>query len=561
MKPQTSKAKLNKKTNLSVRSSYKLKVFSLAVGAAAFTSCTGQVPGSLKFAQTADLFNSTVNVNTKLDILWVVDNSGSMDVSQETLRNGFATFAQKYMKPNWDIHSAVITTDTYLANPAFKNYLASTVSGSVNYDSPYINGTNTVYGTPSSTLEGRTAAWVNPAWAPNLFSEVSGKLIPTHGITENQQNPNYGPNYAKLLPMIHDGPTTTLCWENESLFLTSYSQCAIRDNQNGNTGPTHCANPAAGESGLSQCVNTVMNDTVHTMMPIISTIPPTGTPADSAWTNQLVDNFIVNLSTGSSGSGRERGLASIAQLMSDNEAPGSATAFFRPGALRVIVIVSDEDDQSLAYPNPVPSNFDVNTNYADSFCLPKTVDGYTYRVQAACPDPTHLVPLATYKSQFDSFFSTLDGTTGNPNYFVVPIVLSAGASIQQIHLERQAEALAAGVGYQVISDRGDRYIDFANLVGNGSVVMDFASTDYTPILGAIGQAIVAKKSVFTLTRAPGSADSVSVYVMHADGSSTQISTSNFTISGTTLVITNYDLLLGLSSTDQIAISYEPSSVQ
>src|SRR5689334_3965525 len=42
-------------------------------------------------------------VNSKVDLLWVIDNSSSMDPSQDRLRDALGQFARTYMKPKWDI--------------------------------------------------------------------------------------------------------------------------------------------------------------------------------------------------------------------------------------------------------------------------------------------------------------------------------------------------------------------------------------------------------------------------------------------------------------------------
>src|SRR5690606_10221495 len=98
-------------------------------------------------------------------------------------------------------------------------------------------------------------------------------------------------------------------------FLKGTTDCAIRDDQTGDTGTAGCISPGGAQSSLTQCVNTIENDTVRSGKAIIETKPPTGVPGDSAWTQQLVKDFIINLSTGSAGQGSERGLGSVIQLL------------------------------------------------------------------------------------------------------------------------------------------------------------------------------------------------------------------------------------------------------
>src|SRR5687767_5197949 len=116
-------------------------IFSLTASAAILVSCTES--GNIRFAQQLEIFdaNQTQDVNTKLDILWVIDNSGSMEDNQQKVRAGLVSFASKYMKPTWDIRSAVITTDVFLSHPSFHTYLNVTpISGTANYAPPYLNG-------------------------------------------------------------------------------------------------------------------------------------------------------------------------------------------------------------------------------------------------------------------------------------------------------------------------------------------------------------------------------------------------------------------------------------
>src|SRR5262249_53861058 len=112
------------------------------------SGCTGS-PGAFHLQQANEIKNASLEISTKIDLLWVVDNSSSMDVEQQRLRDGFAAFAHKYMQPTWDIRVAVITTDAYLAHPAFNTYLNTTIPGSTNYTSAYVAG--------------RIGTWQNPS--------------------------------------------------------------------------------------------------------------------------------------------------------------------------------------------------------------------------------------------------------------------------------------------------------------------------------------------------------------------------------------------------------------
>lgn len=536
------------------------------------SSCTGQLPGSFRYLQEEETYPTIREINTEIDILFVIDNSASMDTAQNKLRNGFASFARTYLQPTWDIQLAVITTDTYLANPAFSTYLSTTIRNSAGYKSNYIAS--------------RLSTWQNPTSNPSLVNTTTGYF--DAGLTYNELVPSWGSDYARLLPGIHDGPTTSLCFEVMPYFYRGVTQCAVRDAATANTGISHCVTPdtAIGESSISQCVNTTQNNTVRSGSAILKTIPDDGTPADSAWLETLIQQFTVNATTGSVGHGSERGLSSLTQFITDNES--SDTVFFRKGATRLIVFVSDEDDQSINIPDSPAADFTPNSNYkcdleglrtgntvsrytttngyccADGSCTfgavgttcdSKTVDGYTYTV-GVCPLTEELIPVATIQSQVSDFFKALD-ETDDANMVVASIVPTTAATIQAMQTERTASDTTANSVKVTAVDRGDRYIEFGTLTGSDSMTLDIGEEDYSPILDQIGLAIIAKKGSFTLDREPTSSEDMIITLRHADGTSTEITSADYTIDGKTIVVTNTATILAFAKDDQLIISYQP----
>jgi hypothetical protein len=493
--------------------------------------CTQQAPNSFRLQQQLQSFNIAQEINTKVDMLWVVDNSASMDVSQDKLRKGFEGFAKKYLQPTWDIRVAVITTDTYLAHPVFLSYINSIIPGSIGWKSPYI--------------QSRLSTFVNPSWNPTLVNLSTGAF--TNGIRRKDQVPTWGPSYARLLPGMHDGPIAALCVETHPYFFMGKTQCQIRDDQTLYSGTSGCLHPTDGQTEITQCVNTVENDTVRSGSPILST----------KQSQNVIDGFRINASVGSAGSGSERGFASLLQLLIDNET--TDTAFFRKGAQRLIVFLSDEDDQSIVNPTPIPSGFSPYWGY-QSTCQIKSVDGYQYRL-SQCPKSDFLIGVAAVKDQLDSFFRQLDGLeNGSPNYLVASIVPMSGASIQSLQQQRTFEDSAVGNDGDVSVDRGDRYLQLGELIGEGSVAMDIATDDYSPLLESMGRAVIEKKSRFTLERAPTAIDEMIVTIIHADGTQAIVPSEKIAIDGKILIITDLDFVLSLSSTDKILINYQPKTV-
>ncbi len=175
----------------------------IGLSALVLSNCTTQVPAEFGLAQQQETFSgqTQVQVNTKIDMLWVVDNSSSMDTEQQRLRQGFAAFAEKYMQPTWDIQVAAIPTDLYLASSEFSAY--------------------------------RTIAAVKglePQWAS------------TDG--------NGNATYALLLPGLHDGPIASSCDPDLPYFYYGATQCATR--QSGSPSKTTCS----ATDGPTDCVNT-----------------------------------------------------------------------------------------------------------------------------------------------------------------------------------------------------------------------------------------------------------------------------------------------------------------
>jgi hypothetical protein len=514
--------------------------------------CTGQLPGAFRLEQASQTFSSSQAVNTKVDMLWVVDNSASMDPSQKSLRTGFAAFAQKYMQPTWDIQVGVITTDTYLANARYASYR---------------NTNKTNY----------------PTWYAN---------------------------WGQLLAGNHDGPMASSCTSSNSYFYGGYGQCSVRESQTGTgiTGQQDCLFPTGSEDSSVMCVNTLNNNNIHSGTPLVKTILPKGQDAYT-WTQTLVDDFMTNVSTGADGSGIERGIGSILEFVADNEQNAQGVApnpLFRPGSLRVIIIVSDEDDQTvdpsvnLASDPSTGYTYDVAdagdggsghcrvrtvpcpsgtctevpcTNNANNLCAnpDATNSTYTYTITYCAPQPenTTLMPVATAKSKLDTFFRGLDGVTGgtgSSSYFITSVIPLSGESLTALHKNRGDEDVAVLGHRRVTSDYGARYVAFDEAVGNGSFEMELIdpahpdTTDFSPILDKIGQVIVGKKASFTLARAPTGQEDMIVTINHVGGSVTVVSPSQYSIVGTTLTITDLNLVLSFVATDQVGVSYEPSTV-
>lgn len=87
----------------------------LTMGVALLATGCGQEPSS--FSLLADEANFKQNAavsNGKIDILWVIDNSGSMASSQQNVADNFQSFIELFNEKGYDYRIAVATSDAYL---------------------------------------------------------------------------------------------------------------------------------------------------------------------------------------------------------------------------------------------------------------------------------------------------------------------------------------------------------------------------------------------------------------------------------------------------------------
>lgn len=82
---------------------------------ALMTSACGSKNASFSLlADTANFQQNSAFTNGKIDILWVIDNSGSMDSSQRAVAENFARFIEKFTAKGFDYRMAVTTTDAFM---------------------------------------------------------------------------------------------------------------------------------------------------------------------------------------------------------------------------------------------------------------------------------------------------------------------------------------------------------------------------------------------------------------------------------------------------------------
>jgi hypothetical protein len=83
------------------------------VGFLAMVGCGEKDPG-FSLLPDGDVFQqSPSSVRSAIDVLWVIDNSGSMESSQQNVVNNLSSFMQSFQSKNLDFKMAITTTDAY----------------------------------------------------------------------------------------------------------------------------------------------------------------------------------------------------------------------------------------------------------------------------------------------------------------------------------------------------------------------------------------------------------------------------------------------------------------
>lgn len=89
------------------------KAISMASAVAMLAGCNKSTDSFSLLKDSADFKQQAVFVPKKIDVLWVVDNSGSMETSQANLASNFQSFIGRFNQKNYDFHMAVTVTDAW----------------------------------------------------------------------------------------------------------------------------------------------------------------------------------------------------------------------------------------------------------------------------------------------------------------------------------------------------------------------------------------------------------------------------------------------------------------
>ncbi len=96
------------------------------------TAC-GDKAADISILATSDSFVQSTAINNKVDILWVIDSSGSMAEEQQNLADNFSAFISRFITKGYDYHMAVTATDAWRRefNQSSYGYLAKFRDGNI----------------------------------------------------------------------------------------------------------------------------------------------------------------------------------------------------------------------------------------------------------------------------------------------------------------------------------------------------------------------------------------------------------------------------------------------
>ncbi len=104
--------------------SLNLKLSAIAVAALASASIgCGSKGGSFTLLPQGQTFQQSAGqtINPQMDILWVVDNSGSMQPLQQSMTANFTSFINEFQTKGFNFQLAVTTSDAYKSEVNFSN--------------------------------------------------------------------------------------------------------------------------------------------------------------------------------------------------------------------------------------------------------------------------------------------------------------------------------------------------------------------------------------------------------------------------------------------------------
>jgi hypothetical protein len=166
-----------------------LNVFLIVATGVAITGCSKDIPTYSLLPAGETFKQSNPIINNQIDILWVVDNSGSMGPLQTNMVNNFNSFISDFQNKNYDFRMAVTTSDAYKADPTLNGYVASNSSLSLFRDGVGSNHTGVFVIVPTTpnltnTFVTNATQGANGSGDERVFSSFRAAM-------NNKSNPSF----------------------------------------------------------------------------------------------------------------------------------------------------------------------------------------------------------------------------------------------------------------------------------------------------------------------------------------------------------------------------------
>lgn len=176
-------------------------------------------------AESATFNQSSADVSGKIDILWVIDNSGSMDTSQQAIAANFQRFIEKFQQNGFDFQIAVTTSDAY------KDDFTPSLGMSVYRSGTYVDSNGQTVTAPNILT--KTTPDLEKAFIANILRGVNGSgdervLQSMHSALANTSNLALGfPRADAYLSVIMVSDEDDFSWNGTTYKENLYNDPAL----------------------------------------------------------------------------------------------------------------------------------------------------------------------------------------------------------------------------------------------------------------------------------------------------------------------------------------------
>lgn len=132
----------------------------------AVTACGSRDISFDLLSESATFNQNSAEVNGKIDILWVIDNSGSMATSQQAVADNFQRFIDKFQENGFDFQIAVTTSDAY------KDIFNAGLTQSVYKNGSYVDGNGATV--PAPKILKPDTPDLDKAFIANILRGING---------------------------------------------------------------------------------------------------------------------------------------------------------------------------------------------------------------------------------------------------------------------------------------------------------------------------------------------------------------------------------------------------